>query len=86
MILLEKKRLEMHEDFAKCFGRTTDVLRLPAIALDWRVAHEVPYILPNHKDPANRFLAATAIAYDLILVTADPKLMQVPGLRVLANI
>jgi len=43
-------------------------------------------ILPNHWDPAGRFLAATAISYDLGLVTADQKLMAVPGLKVLANI
>jgi PIN domain nuclease of toxin-antitoxin system len=44
------------------------------------------YILPNHKDPADRFLAATAVAYDLTLVTADQKLIGVPGLKVLANV
>jgi PIN domain nuclease of toxin-antitoxin system len=44
------------------------------------------YILPNHKDPADRFLVATAIAYDLVFVTADQGLINVPGLKVLANI
>jgi PIN domain nuclease of toxin-antitoxin system len=44
------------------------------------------YILPDNKDPADRFLAATAVAYDLTLVTADEKLMGIPGLRVLANV
>jgi len=42
--------------------------------------------MPNHKDPADRFLAATAIDFDLILVTSDQKLMDVPGLKVLANV
>ena len=42
--------------------------------------------MPNHKDPADRFLAATAIVFDLILVTSDQKLMDVPGLKVLANV
>jgi PIN domain nuclease of toxin-antitoxin system len=35
--------------------------------------------MPNHKDPADRFLAATAIAFDLILVTSDQKLMDAPA-------
>ena len=43
-------------------------------------------ILPHHRDPADRFLAATAITYDLVLVTADQKLMAVRGLKVLANL
>ena len=52
----------------------------------WKVVHEMDSVLPNHRDPADRFLAATAISYDLVLVTADQKLMAVPGLKVLANI
>jgi PIN domain nuclease of toxin-antitoxin system len=85
-ILLEKKRIVLHEDFAQWFIRTTKDLGLTEVGLGWKVAHQMRYILPNHGDPADRFLAATAIAYDLILVTADQKLMSVPGLKVLANI
>jgi len=55
-------------------------------ALNWEIAHDMRYILPHHKDPADRFLAATAIAYDLTLVTADQKLIGIPGLKVLANV
>jgi PIN domain nuclease of toxin-antitoxin system len=39
----------------------------------------------GHRDPADRFLVATAKVYDLTLVTADERLMSVPGIRVLAN-
>lgn len=85
MILLEKKKIEMHEDFAQWFIRTAEDLGLTEVGLGWRVAHEMRYILPNHRDPADRFLAATAIAYEMILITADQKLMSVPGLKVLAN-
>jgi PIN domain nuclease of toxin-antitoxin system len=66
--------------------RSISDLNLQEISLSWKVAYEMRYILPNHKDPADRFLAATAIAFDLILVTADQKLTGVPGLRVLANV
>jgi PIN domain nuclease of toxin-antitoxin system len=86
MILVEKRKLEMHEDFAQWFVRTVDDLALDEAALTWRVVHEMRYILPNHKDPADRFLVATAIAYDLVFVTADQGLINVPGLKVLANI
>jgi PIN domain nuclease of toxin-antitoxin system len=85
-VLLEKKRITMHEDFAVWFTRTSEDVELIEAALNWVIAHDMRYILPNHKDPADRFLAATAVAYDLTLVTADQKLIGVPGLKVLANV
>ena len=86
MILLEKRRISFQEDFAVWFARTAQDLELEEAHLTWQAVHEMRYILPNHEDPADRFLAATAIAFDLILVTADQKLIGVPGLKVLANI
>jgi PIN domain nuclease of toxin-antitoxin system len=38
-----------------------------------------------HEDPADRFLAATAVVYDLTLVTADDRMLNASGLSVLAN-
>jgi len=38
-----------------------------------------------HQDPADRFLAATAIVYDLTLVTADERLLGSEQFSVLAN-
>ena len=38
-----------------------------------------------HNDPADRFLAATARCLDLTLVTADEKLINGRGYKVLAN-
>jgi PIN domain nuclease of toxin-antitoxin system len=38
-----------------------------------------------HQDPADRFLAAAAVVYDLILVTADEKLMESDEYKVLPN-
>ena len=85
-VLLEKKRIAMHEDFGVWFARTSEDVQLIEAALNWEIAHDMRYILPNYKDPADRFLAATAVAYDLTLVTADQKLIGVPGLKVLANV
>jgi PIN domain nuclease of toxin-antitoxin system len=39
----------------------------------------------RHRDPVDRFLAATAQVFDLTLVTADRQLFRLPGLRVLRN-
>ncbi len=38
-----------------------------------------------HQDPADRFLVATAVVFDLTLVTADERLLDSPDLPVLAN-
>jgi PIN domain nuclease of toxin-antitoxin system len=38
-----------------------------------------------HRDPADLFLAATAKAYDLTLVTADVRLLGVEGISTLSN-
>jgi PIN domain nuclease of toxin-antitoxin system len=86
LLLIEKKKLEMHEDFRKWYARTAEDLALEEAAVTSKVVHEIRSILPHHRDPADRFLAATAITYDLVLVTADQKLMAVPGLKVLANL
>lgn len=39
----------------------------------------------GHEDPADRFLAATAAEYDLVLVTADERLLKGTGFRTLAG-
>ncbi len=41
--------------------------------------------LTMHRDPADRFLAATAQVLDLTLVTADEKLLGLGNIRTLAN-
>jgi PIN domain nuclease of toxin-antitoxin system len=39
----------------------------------------------SHGDPADRFLAATAIIYDLTLVTADERILRSRACSTLAN-
>lgn len=41
--------------------------------------------LQIHGDPADRFLVATAQVHDLVLVTADQKLLGLGTIRTLAN-
>jgi PIN domain nuclease of toxin-antitoxin system len=86
LILLEKRRIKLEEDFARWFARTATDLELAEAPLNWKAVHEMRYKLPNHRDPGDRFLAATAIAHDLTLVTADARLFEVPGLKVFANV
>lgn len=41
--------------------------------------------LPLHQDPADRFLAATAQVLNLVLATADQRLLGLGDIRTLAN-
>jgi PIN domain nuclease of toxin-antitoxin system len=41
------------------------------------ISHEITL---THRDPADHFLAATALVYDLTLMTVDGRLMQAPWL------
>ena len=49
------------------------------------VAMESRKVPLSHQDPADRFIAATAVVYGLTLVTADERLLSVRGLPTLAN-
>jgi len=83
-----------------CLLHSKGRLRLPAGILPWvrqalrgyteapfthEIAAESVLMTGLHADPADRFLAATAKVLDLTLVTADAKLLQLPGVRTMGN-
>jgi PIN domain nuclease of toxin-antitoxin system len=49
--------------------------------LDWMVVRELRFTMLGYKDPADRFLAAAAKVYDRTLITADERLLMIPGLK-----
>jgi PIN domain nuclease of toxin-antitoxin system len=53
--------------------------------LDYTVVDELRFTMLVYKDPADHFLAATAQAYDRNLITADERLLMIPGLKTLAS-
>jgi PIN domain nuclease of toxin-antitoxin system len=83
--LLEKKRIELNQDFGEWFSRSRRDLNLLEAPLTWEVAHELRFTMLGYRDPGDRFLVATAKVFDLTLVTSDERLMKVPGLSVLPN-
>jgi PIN domain nuclease of toxin-antitoxin system len=86
VLLLEKKQIDIRQDFGQWFEQSQVEFALQEVPLDWKVVHEMRFLSLDYKDPADRFLAATARAYDLTLVTADRRLLNVPGLKTLANL
>jgi PIN domain nuclease of toxin-antitoxin system len=85
ILLLEKKRFRLDQDFGEWFKKSKELMNLIELAVNWEVAHELRFTMLGYRDPGDRFLVATAKVYDLTLVTADERLMHVPGIRVLAN-
>jgi PIN domain nuclease of toxin-antitoxin system len=79
LLLAEKKRLRIKSDPYAWVERTLDGLR--EAPLNKHVAMESRRLNLPHKDPADRFIAATALVYDLILVTADQKLLECSRLK-----
>lgn len=53
--------------------------------LTHQVAVESRRVSLSHQDPADRFLLATALVYDLTLVTADARLLGSPDIETLSN-
>lgn len=53
--------------------------------MTFEVARESRRVALPHRDPADRFLAATAKVYGLTLVTSDTQLLGCPDIGVLPN-
>jgi PIN domain nuclease of toxin-antitoxin system len=84
-VLLEKKRVTLQEDMNHWVEKSKRELSLREAPFSWEVANEIPFTQLVHRDPGDRFLVATAKAYQLTLVTADERLLRVPALSVLPN-
>ena len=85
VMLVEKKRLELHRDMGEWVEQSMRELDLQEATFTSAVAHELRFTLLGYRDPGDRFLVATAKVYGLTLVTADQRLQELPGLSLLAN-
>jgi PIN domain nuclease of toxin-antitoxin system len=85
LVLAERGRLRLGAEprtwVAEALSRT------PAreAPLNHEVAIRSREVLPAHQDPADRFLVATALVYDLTLATADEELIRLRPCAILAN-
>jgi PIN domain nuclease of toxin-antitoxin system len=85
LLLFRKNRIEISTDFATWLANSLSVLPLIEAPLTFEVARTVPTLAMPHDDPADLFLAATAKAFELTLITADRNLIKTEGISVLAN-
>lgn len=82
LLLRRKGRIQVSGDLNTWLSDSTANLREAPLTNEIVVTAE---LLNLHADPADRFLAATAKALDLTLVTANERLLGLGDIATLAN-
>ena len=85
LVLVEKRRVVLDSDPETWICGVLAKVPFKEAPLNHEVALKSRSLTFAHQDPADRFLAATALVYDLTLVTADERLLHAEGLHVLPN-
>jgi len=83
LLLNAKGRIRLSGDLADWLDQATAHLREAPLTHEIVLAAQ-QLALP-HPDPADRFLAATALVLDLTLATADQRLFGLGDIKTLAN-
>jgi PIN domain nuclease of toxin-antitoxin system len=83
LVLNLKGRIHLHGDPSAWVARATANLR--EAPLTHEIVLAAHQLLLPHRDPADRFLAATAKVLGLTLVTADARLLGLGEIQTLAN-
>ena len=84
-ILVEKGRIGLPTGLDAWIDEALRVAPMREAPLTHRVMRALRAIETPHRDPADRFLAATAAALDLQVVTSDERLLAGRGYQVLPN-
>jgi PIN domain nuclease of toxin-antitoxin system len=84
-LLFRKKRVQIATDFTTWLAASLSVVPVVDAPLTFDIARTLPTLRMPHVDPADLFLAATAKAFDLTVITADRNLIRTDGIPVLAN-
>ncbi len=84
-LLVEKGRLRVHGAYEDWVEEALETVPMREAAFNFEVAKTVPTLSLPHSDPADHFIAATAMVYDLILVTLDQKLVAADNVPTLTR-
>ena len=85
LLLVERGRVSVEGEPQALVSRMLKAGPFHEAPLTHAVAQESRRLGFEHSDPADRFLAATAVVYDLTLVTEDARLLDGTGYRTLPN-
>lgn len=84
-LLAEKGRIGLKAPISDSIRKIILQLSLSEAPLNLDVAIQSRELAVSHQDPADRFLAATALVHDLTLVTSDSRLIESKGIAIFAN-
>jgi PIN domain nuclease of toxin-antitoxin system len=85
LVLAEKGRIRLRVPAADWVPEALETAPMKEAPLTHEVVLESSRVELPHRDPVDRFLAASARFFDLTLVTADENLLRGKGFRTLAN-
>ena len=83
LVQAERGRVVLQPDAVTWVRRVLEKVPFREAALTQEVAIQSRLVELPHRDPADRFLAATALVYELTLVTADERLLKSPSILTL---
>lgn len=81
-MLIARRRIDPASDAAQFIDDIVRARDLEVLPITAKIAVLAQSEIFEHRDPADRIIAATAIAHGAALVSADARLKRVPGLRV----
>lgn len=82
-VLAERNRVEYDGPPQTWLQSAIEITGIREAALTFEVAMTSRHVEVSHQDPADRFIAATAIVHELTLVTADARLLEGSGYETL---
>ena len=85
VMLAERGRIALEPDPRSWLDRALAAAPVAEAPLTFEVAMARRSIALEHRDPADRFIAASALVFGLTLVTADARLLDCPDIEVMPN-
>ena len=85
LILAEKGKLSLKPEPISWIQQSLKRWPIKEAPLNIQVSIRSRQLDLPHQDPADRFISATALIYDLTLMTIDERLISAPWLPTLAN-
>jgi PIN domain nuclease of toxin-antitoxin system len=86
LLLAEKGRISIGSNVINAVQDIFQKIPVKEAPLNREVAIQSRVVKLPHQDPADRFLAATAIVYDLTLVTAEERIISADAVAILPAI
>ncbi|MBW4661957.1 MAG: PIN domain-containing protein [Drouetiella hepatica Uher 2000/2452] len=84
LLLVEKGRISLQLDAATWIDQSLKALAMREASLNHQIAILSRQLTLSHQDPADRFIAATAIHYQLQLATVDARLTGADWLQTIS--